>query len=96
MRRVEGLRLGRVLVTRLAPGRTIAVHADIRGTYAARYARYHAVLQGLPGSLFRAGPETVCMQTGEVWWFDGAAEHEVVNNSADDRIHLVIDIEASR
>jgi hypothetical protein len=32
------------------------------------------------------------MRTGEVWWFNNAIEHEVVNNSADDRIHLIVDI----
>ena len=29
---------------------------------------------------------------GEVWWFDNARTHEVVNNSAGDRIHMIVDI----
>lgn len=91
MDRVNGVRLGRVLITKLAPGKQILPHVD-GGSHAAYYERYHAVLQGLPGSLFNCGDETVCMQSGSVWWFQNAVEHSVVNNSADDRIHVVIDI----
>jgi hypothetical protein len=91
MRVVKGERLGRVLVTKLAPGKSIAPHID-GGSHSEYYERFHVVLQGYPGSIFRCGGETVQMLTGEVWWFDNAVEHEVINNSADDRIHLVIDI----
>ena len=91
MARVDGERLGRVLITKLAPGKAIEPHED-GGSHAAYYERYHCVLQGLPGSLFRCGDETVTMRTGEVWWFNNAIQHEVVNNSADDRIHLIVDI----
>lgn len=92
MRRIEAVRLGRVLITKLAPGKRILPHADVLGDYAAYYNRYHIVLQGLPGSIFRAGNESVCMQTGECWWFNAHAEHEVVNNSADDRVHMLVDV----
>lgn len=92
MRLVSGSRLGRVLVTRLEPGKKILPHKDTEGAYAKYYTRYHLVLQGLPGSLFNCGDETVNMKTGELWWFDAAAEHSVVNNSADDRVHVLIDV----
>ena len=91
MRQVEGERLGRVLITRLAPGACIYPHAD-GGDHAAYYKRYQIALQSLPGVMFRAGEETVNMHTGEVWWFDNSIDHEVVNNSADDRISLIVDI----
>lgn len=93
MQRVEAYELGRVLITRLPPGGRILPHSDAVGAYTDQEdgARYHVVLQGLPGSLYRAGDETVNMLTGQVWWFNHLAEHEVVNNSADDRIHLLID-----
>lgn len=91
MRLVEGERLGRVLITRLAPGRSIDPHVD-GGRHAAYYQRYHVVLQGLPGALFMCGDETVHMPTGSLWWFDNSVEHAVVNNSADDRIHMIVDI----
>lgn len=94
MRRVEAYELGRVLITRLAPGKRILPHADKDGAYVQDKdrARYHIVLQGLPGSLYTTGTETVCMRTGEVWWFNALENHEVVNNSADDRIHLLVDV----
>lgn len=92
MRLVNGSRLGRVVMTRLEPGKKIAPHADTRGAYAVYYTRYHLVLQGLSGSLFNCGNETVNMRTGELWWFDAAAEHSVINNSQDDRIHMLIDV----
>lgn len=92
MRLVNGSRLGRVVVTRLEPGKKILPHADTRGAYSQYYTRYHLVLQGLPGSLFNCGNETVSMLTGSLWWFDAHAEHSVINNSADDRIHMLIDV----
>lgn len=95
MRRVEGERLGRVLITRMAPGKRIAPHVD-GGEHAAYYDRYHLTLQGFPGFQFRAANETVCMRSGECWWFDNSKEHELVNNSQDDRITVIIDIRTLR
>jgi hypothetical protein len=94
MRRLEAYELNRVIITRLAPGKRILPHADDQGAYVndPHRARYHVVLQGLPGSLFRCGDETVCMQTGEAWWFNALVEHECVNNSADDRVHMLVDV----
>jgi hypothetical protein len=53
--------------------------------------RFHVVLQGLPGSLYHCGDEVVQMRTGTVWWFQHREVHSVENNSADDRIHLLVD-----
>lgn len=92
MKLVNGSRLGRVVITKLAPGGKILPHADVKGEYTAYYTRYHVVLQGLPGSTFSCGDETVTMRTGELWWFDAHAEHAVANNSQDDRIHMLIDV----
>ncbi len=91
MRRVEGERLGRVMITRLKPGGRIAPHED-GGDHARYYDRYQVVLQGLPGSVFKSGDEQVQMKTGEAWWFDNSQTHEVLNNSTDDRVHLIVDI----
>lgn len=91
MRAVGGTQLGRVLITRLAPGASIAPHAD-GGAPATFYDRYQVMLQCLPGVVFRSGDETVQMQSGDVWWFDNTKEHSVINNSADDRIVLIADI----
>ncbi len=86
--------LSRMLVTRLKPGGRILPHSDDVGNYVhlGDIARYHIVIQGLPGSIFRCGGEEVCMKTGEIWWFEAHKEHEIINNSADDRIHLMADL----
>jgi quercetin dioxygenase-like cupin family protein len=91
MRRVNGVQLGRVIMTRMKPGARIAPHVD-GGAPATFYSRYQMALQCLPGVVFRAGDEVVEMRSGDVWWFDNTVEHEVINNSADDRIAMVVDI----
>jgi len=92
---VQGERLGRCLINKLNVGGKIYPHTD--GAEHAKYwDRFHIVLQSSAGSNFRCGDEWVNMEAGEVWWFNNAIEHEVVNNSDDDRIHLVIDIRTSK
>lgn len=95
MRKMEGERLGRVMVNKLRPGGRVFPHADTP-EHAGYWDRYHVVLQSGPGCNFRCGDETVHMPTGSVWWFQNAIEHEVVNNSADDRIHMIVDIRTLR
>lgn len=92
MARVRGVMLGRVMVTRLAPGKKIYPHADTLGRYANTYKRFHVILQSEPGCIFRAGDEQIHMRPGEVWDFNAHAEHEVVNASKEDRLHLIVDI----
>lgn len=88
---VGGSELGRVLVTRLAPGKTILPHAD-EGDYNRWFDRYHVCLQSLPGVTFRCGEEKVSPISGELWWFNNKIEHEIINNSADDRITMIVDV----
>lgn len=92
MTRVGGVRLGRVMINKIRPGGRIFPHADSPEHANYWNNRLHVVLQSLPGNDFRCEDEHVHMRSGEVWWFDHRLEHEVVNNSADDRIHLLVDI----
>lgn len=94
MRRIGAYQLDRLMITRLKPGARIAPHADDEGEYvnAPHRARFHVVLQGLPGSLYHNADEVVCMKTGEVWTFNPLLVHSIENNSADDRIHLIADL----
>lgn len=92
---VAGERLGRVMINKIAPGGVIYPHKDTP-SHTEYYTRFHIVLQSQPGVIFRAGDEKVYMAPGEVWWFDNKEEHEVINNSADDRIHIVMDARTSR
>ena len=94
MHYIGAYELVRCVISRLKPGGRILPHADNVGAYVQiqGIARYHIVVQGLPGSMYRCGEENVNMQTGEVWWFNAHLEHEIVNGSADDRIHLIADV----
>ncbi len=94
MAQVGGERLGRVMINKIAPGGRIYPHADTP-SHAEYYDRFHVVLQSAPGVDFCAGDEHVYMGVGEVWWFDNSKEHEVINNSAVDRIHMIVDIRTS-
>jgi len=91
MARVNGERLGRVIINRVPAGSKIDAHEDtpIHTSY---YSRFHVVLQSQPGVVFIAGDEQVFMAPGEAWWFDNKTWHEVINNSAEERIHMVVDI----
>lgn len=92
---VGGERLGRVMINKIKPGGVIFPHADTP-EHVKYYSRFHLVLQSLPGVLFRCGDERASWETGAVFWFNNALEHEVVNHSADDRIHMIIDARCSR
>lgn len=85
--------LGRVIIAKMEPGKGFHPHADIEGEYVnnSKGARYHLVLQGYEGNMVRCGDETVSMHTGELWWFNTRLEHEGMNTSKDDRIHLLAD-----
>lgn len=91
VRRVEGVQLGRVMITRLAPGKQVAPHQD-EGAYAVMFQRYHLALQCGPGNVTFSGGEQLTMSPGEVWWIDNSLPHGVVNNSELDRIVMIIDV----
>jgi Aspartyl/Asparaginyl beta-hydroxylase len=91
MNQVAGERIGRVMLNKIEPAGRIYPHADTP-VHAEYWDRFHYCVQADPGCLFRCGDEQVQMRTGDLWWFQNAIEHEVVNNSASDRIHLIIDV----
>ncbi|SRR5216684_1476646 len=91
MRQVEAHRLGRVIITKLPPGKIITPHVD-GGAPATYFERYQIALQCLPGNIFKIGDEEVSFRTGEIWWIDNRVEHSVINNSVDDRIVCIVDL----
>jgi hypothetical protein len=92
---VQGERLGRVMINKIKPGGRIFPHADT-DVHAAYYTRHHIVIHGLPGARMRCADEHFEMLSGSVFWFNNALEHEVINNSADDRVSMVVDIRTRR
>jgi hypothetical protein len=79
------------MINKLRAGGRVFPHADTP-EHANYWDRYHVVLKSGPGCNFRCGDEWVHMPPGRVWWFANQLEHEVVNNSPDERIHMIIDI----
>ena len=102
MARVRGEHLGRVFISRIKPGGSIASHNDRiapaeeafpdRIVPARYYDRHHIVLQSAPGTEFECGGERVYMAPGEMWWFNNQVDHSVTNNSRLDRVHMILDI----
>ena len=92
---VGGERLGRVMINKIKPGGRNYPHADTP-THANYWDRFHVVLESYPGVDFRCEDEHVYMPQGTVWWFQNANEHSVTNNSAGDRIHMIVDIRCSQ
>jgi hypothetical protein len=99
MKALGGAILGTVVISRLRPGEKIAAHVDTWPHPVPQlYQRHQVPLRAAPGVAFRCGPERftmteeVEMQPGEAWWFDNQAWHEVVNDSAEDRISMFCDV----
>jgi hypothetical protein len=90
MNQVGAVRLGRVIITRLPPGKSIDKHVD-SGAPATYFTRYQIAIQCEPGNMFMIGDEQVSFRTGEIWQIDNKIEHGVINNSNTDRIVCIID-----
>lgn len=88
---VKAERIGRIIISRLPPGKTIAPHED-GGAVATYYTRYQMPLQSGPGCIFECEGEKVQMSGGEVWWFDNKRNHAVYNNSNTDRLAMIVDM----
>lgn len=83
---IEGVRL-----MRLSPGSSINEHRDERLGAQWGQARLHIPVVTGPGVEFRLNGSRVAMAPGETWYLRLADLHSVANNSAQDRVHLVID-----
>jgi hypothetical protein len=94
MRIAEASQLGRVIITRLKPGKQITPHVDA-GAPVEFYKRYQVALQSFPGAMFQIEDEKVNFRNGEVWLINNKATHSVQNNSTDDRIVMIVDLHAA-
>lgn len=89
----EGTRLGRVMINKVSPGGSIFRHADTP-VHANYYTRFHIVVKSKPGNDFHSDDEITWIPEGSIVAFKNQLEHEVHNNSDEDRIHIVVDIRA--
>lgn len=89
---VRGERLGGVLITKIPPGCGIAPHSD-HGWHVEKYDKFYLSLKSAPGATFHCGEETINPKPGDVYRFDNRMEHWVKNESAEDRVTLIVCIQ---
>ena len=80
-----------VRVLRLLPGGEIHEHRDAGVSLAHGEARLHCVLQTNEKVFLYLKGQRVPMREGEWWYLDVSQPHRVVNQSAQPRLHLVLD-----
>jgi hypothetical protein len=81
---------GRSRLMGLAPGAQVRPHVDIH-YYWRTHIRIHIPVVTNPGVRFTCGGDSVHMAPGECWIFDSFQLHDVQNQGADKRVHLVLD-----
>lgn len=82
--------LSRAMIVSLKPRGKVYRHWDFGEYYAIRD-RYHFVLDS-EGSDMYIGDEHAIFHPGELWWYNNKIEHESVNNSDKERIHVIFDL----
>ena len=82
--------LSRSRLMKLDARSELRLHVDFNYHWFSRV-RIHIPVVTHPSVIFHCGQQKLHMQAGECWIFDSWRRHRVVNPSAEDRIHLVID-----
>lgn len=85
---ISGTRLGGVLITRIPPGKQVYPHADL-GWHARYYEKFAMCIRSDERQSFNFDDESLVSAPGELFWFDNAHRHWVVNNSDQERITLI-------
>lgn len=80
-----------VRLMNLKPGAHIRPHRDHELNFESGEARLHIPVQTSAEVDFFLQGERMDMKEGECWYLNFNLEHEVVNRSSSDRIHLVLD-----
>jgi hypothetical protein len=88
MQLVGGVALASVVVLRVAPKTNVPLTSKSEP-----YRDYVVVMHAEPGATLMAGGEAVNLRSGHVWWADlQAAESQLVNNSADEVIIMLVHV----
>ena len=90
---VNGKELGRIMIVKLLPGGRVIPHIDT-GMYFQRYHRFHVPITTNSQVLFIGPSDTkpIHMPNGILCQLMNRQLHGVENNSNDDRIHIIVDI----
>ncbi len=82
---------GKVVVACLPPGKIIKPHYDFGGYYKF-HNRIHVPLCTAPGVTMLSAGQSFCMDVGKIYLFQNLEVHSAHNESAIDRLHLIIDV----
>lgn len=89
MTHFDGKQLGGILLTRIPAGATCHPHID-RGWHAETYEKFALQVTSAPGQEFCVEDERLETKPGQVFWFDNSHLHWVTNNTAHERITLIV------
>lgn len=96
MARVQGERLGGILLYRVPPGKEILPHVD-KGWIVDYYDRFNINIKSQKGCRFHyEDGEVMESLTGDVYWFINSKTHWVTNESNDDQVILTVCIKTHR
>lgn len=95
MQFVKGERLGGVLLTRIKAGKQCKRHHD-NGWHAHYYDKYAVQIQSAPGQFFCFDGEQLEPKPGDVYTFQNQHDHWVTNDTAHDRITLIVCIKTDK
>lgn len=88
-REAGGNQLGGVLITRIPPGGIVKPHVD-GGWHAGYYEKYAVQLKGNGRQSFCFDSAKLRTYPGDLYTFDNSQEHWVVNESAGERITMIV------
>lgn len=89
MRHVQGVELGGVLITSIAPGKEVKPHTD-PGWHARRYDKFAVQITSAPGQAFSFEDGSLETKPGDLFWFDNQYTHWVKNDTAYERITMIV------
>lgn len=88
MQIIAATELGGVLLTRIPPGKRVAIHKDA-GWHAKTYRKFAVMLKSDEKQFFCFQGESMATVAGEVFEFRNEFDHWVVNDSEQERVTMV-------
>lgn len=89
MSKMQGERLGMVLITRIPAGAQCYPHTDT-GWHARHYDKFAIQLASEPAQSFHVEDEVLRPAPGECYWFDNSRPHHVLNPTDHARMTMII------
>jgi hypothetical protein len=82
--------ISRVAIVKLKPGKQVFPHVDDGEYYKARH-RYHLAITG--SYLYTVEDDRRQINPGTLMWFNNKRVHSSYNNTAEDRVSVIFDVE---